>query len=96
MLPIHLILRAVNLETNVNRVYEIRVDRGLFNSWLVIIGYGRYRGGAHQKIHSFFTLKEVKAFVQKNLKKRFQSHKRIGCYYKIVKASGLEGVMPIS
>lgn len=54
MPPTHLILRAVKPETNVNRVYEIHVDKGLFNSWLVIIGYGRHGGGACHKIYSFF------------------------------------------
>ena len=91
-----LILRAIKPETNVNRVYEIRIDKGLFNSWLVLIGYGRYGGGSRQKNYSFFNVMEAKAFVQKNLKKRFQSHKRIGRDYKIVKATGYEEVMPIS
>lgn len=93
---LHLILRAIKPETNVNRVYEIRVDRGLFNSWLVIIAYGRYRGGACQKIHSFFNIEDVKKFVQKTLKKRVNSQKRIGCYYKIVKANDFAEVVPIS
>jgi len=93
---LHLILRAIKPETNVNRVYEIRLDRGLFESWLVIIAYGRYGGGACQKIHSFFTVEDARKFVQKTLKKRVNSQKRIGCYYKIVKAIGLENVMPIS
>ena len=93
---LHLILRAIEPDTNVNRMYEIRIDRGLFNSWLVIIGYGRYGGGACQRIYSFFDMKEATAFVHKKLKKRFQSHKRIGCYYKIIKANGLTDIMPIS
>jgi len=93
---LHLILRAINPEANVNRVYELRMDKGLFNSWLVIIGYGCYGGGACQKIYSFFDIEEAKVFVKKKLKKRFQSHKRIGCYYKIVKASGLTDIVPIS
>jgi hypothetical protein len=96
MSPIHLVLRAIKPETNINRVYEIRIDKGLFNSWLVLIGYGRYGEGSCQKIYSFFNAREAKTFVQKNLKKRFQSHKRIGCYYKIVKTSGFEDIMPIS
>jgi len=95
MLSTHLVLRAVKPETNVNRVYEIRINKGLFDSWLVIIGYGRYGGGTCQKIYSFFNELDATAFVHKNLKKRFQSHKRIGCYYKIVKASGFEGGMSI-
>ncbi len=93
---LQLILRAIKPETNVNRVYEIRIDKGLFNSWLVLIGYERYGGGSRQKIYSFFNVMEAKAFVQKNLKKRFQSHKRIGCDYKIVKANDLTDIMLVS
>lgn len=93
---LNLILRAIKPETNVNRVYEIRLDKGLFESWLVIIAYGRYGGGAYQKIHSFFTVEDARKFVQKTLKKRFQSHKRIGCYYKVVQAEGLADIIPIS
>ena len=79
-----------------NRVYEIRLDRGLFESWLVFTAYGRHGAGAHQKIHSFLTLEDARKFVQKTLKKRFQSHKRIGCCYKIVQAKGLTEIIPIS
>jgi len=38
----HLILRELKPAANVNQFYEIRIDKGLFNSWLVMIGYGRY------------------------------------------------------
>ena len=84
---LHLILRAVSRETNVNRIYELRVDRGLFNSWLDIVAYGRYGGGFCQKIHSFFTLEEVKTFVNKSLKKRSKAEKRIGCHYTLISRS---------
>jgi hypothetical protein len=81
---LHLILRAVRPEININRVYELRLDKGLFNSWLVIIAYGRYGGGFSQKINSFFTLEEAKAFVNKTLKKRAKAEKRIGCSYNLI------------
>lgn len=42
MFYLHLILRAIEPDTNVNRMYEIRRDKGLFESWLVIIAYGAY------------------------------------------------------
>jgi hypothetical protein len=84
---LHLILRARQPEININRVYELRVDRGLFNSWLVIIAYGRYGGGFSQKIHSFFTLEEAKTFVNKTLKKRSKAEKRIGCSYHLISRS---------
>lgn len=84
---LHLILRARKPETNVNRVYELRLDKGLFNSWLVIIAYGRYGVGLSQKINSFFTLEEAKTFVNKTLKKRSKAEKRIGCSYHLISRS---------
>ena len=84
---LHLILRARQPEININRVYELRVDRGLFNSWLVIIAYGRYGVGLSQRIHSFFTLEEAKTFVNKTLKKRSKAEKRIGCSYHLISRS---------
>lgn len=81
---LNLILRAVDPRLNINRVYQIRVDKGLFGSWCVITAYGRYQGGTHQKINSFFTLQDVKTFVCKTLKKRSKAEKRIGCSYVLV------------
>jgi predicted DNA-binding WGR domain protein len=83
MSHLNLILRAINLEKNVNRVYQIQVCRGGFNSWLVIINYGRYGGGTRQTIHSFWTLEEAKVFVDKTLKKRSSSMMRIRCNYQL-------------
>ncbi len=81
---LNLILRAISLDNNINRVYQIQVCRGLFNSWLVIINYGRYGGGTRQTIHSFWTLEEAKVFVDKTVKKRSSSNKRIGCSYQLI------------
>ncbi len=82
---LNFVLRAIKPEINVNRVYEIYVSKGLFNSWVVMTAYGRYGAGSHQKIHSFFSLEEAKAFVNKILKKRFNAEKRVGCNYIIIK-----------
>ena len=92
---LHLILRAIEPESNLNRVYEIWLDRGLFGSWLVLIAYGRYEGGITQQNHSFSTLEEAKAFIDKTLTKRLKAEKRIGCNYKIVKACGSSDNVPI-
>ena len=81
---LNLTLRAEKPELNLNRVYQIRVEKGLFGSWCVLTAYGRYGGGSHQKIHSFFTLQEAKAFVRTTLKKRSQAEKRIGCSYRLI------------
>ena len=46
----HLKLRAINPARNVNRVYEIHVGQGLFNTITVILAYGRYGKGSHQRL----------------------------------------------
>jgi hypothetical protein len=82
---LQLIFRAISSEINIDRVYEVRVDKGLFKSWLVIMAYGRYGRGSHQRIYSFVTREEVKIFIKKILKKRSQAEKRIGCCYKLIR-----------
>ena len=83
-----LVLRATKLDANLDRCYEIHLGKGLFNSWLVVIAYGRYGAkgrGARQKTHSFFVLEEAKNFIGKILNKRLNSVNRIGCNYKIIR-----------
>ena len=83
-----LVLRATKPETNLDRCYEIHLCQRLFNSWLVVIAYGRYGAkgrGARQKTHSFFVLEEAKNFIGKTLNKRFSAVNRIGCNYKIIR-----------
>ncbi len=81
---LHLILRAVRPETNLNRVYEVWLDRGLFESWVVLTAYGRYGGGTTQRNRSFSTLEEARAFIDKVLNKRLNSQNRIGCNYELI------------
>lgn len=92
---LYLILHAIEPKSNLNRVYEVWLDRGLFGSWLVLIAYGRYAGGTTQQNHSFSRLEEAKAFVDKTLIKRLKSEKRIGCNYNIVKVCGSSDNVPI-
>ncbi len=80
----HLKLRAINPAKNVNRVYEIHVGRGLFNTITVILAYGRYGKGTHQRLYSFDSIQQANAFIKKTLQKRLNSHKRIGCGYEVV------------
>ena len=92
---LHLILRAIKPESNLNRVYEIWLDKGLLSSWLVLVAYGRHESGITQKNYSFSTIEEAKAFIDKTLSKRLKAKKRIGCDYKIVKAYGLSDNMTV-
>ena len=80
-----LILRAEKQELNINRVYEIYLNKGLFDSWVVITAFGRYGAGSQQKVSGFILLEEAKKFISKILKKRLNAKARIGCNYKIIK-----------
>ena len=80
----HLKLRAINPARNVNRVYEIHVGQGLFNTITVILAYGRYGKGFHQRLYSFDNTLQANAFIHKTLQKRLNAHKRIGCGYEVV------------
>ena len=74
-------LRAINPDRNVDRVYEILFQRGLFNSYLVIIGYGRYGKNGRTKTYVFGDEPQAKKFITKTLKKRLNAQARIGCNY---------------
>ena len=80
-----LILRAEKQELNINRVYAIYLNKGLFDSWVVTTAFGRYGAGSQQKVSSFTLLEEAKEFIAKIVKRRFNAEKRIGCNYKIIK-----------
>ena len=82
-----LILRAEKQEHNINRVYAIYLNKGLFDSWVVITAFGRFGSGPQKKVYSFSALEEAKEFISKILKKRFTAEKRVGCNYKLIKRS---------
>ena len=84
---IKLVLRAVKPEKNINRVYEILLNKGLFDNWIVLTAYGRYGAGAQQKVYSFRALDEANEFISRILKKRFTAEKRAGCNYALIKRS---------
>ena len=81
------VLRACLPEKNINRVYEVFLNKGLFESWIVMTAYGRFGSGTHQKIYSFMVLDDAKKFVRKILKKRLNAEKRVGCNYTVTKSS---------
>jgi hypothetical protein len=74
-------LQAVNPERNVYRAYEVHLTRGLFNLWMVQIGYGRLGSRGHTHSHSFETHHEALAFIAKSLKRRQSAPRRLGCAY---------------
>lgn len=74
-------LQAVNPERNVYRAYEVHLTRGLFNLWMVQIGYGRIGSRGHTHSHSFETQQEAFSFIAKSLKRRQSAPRRLGCAY---------------
>jgi hypothetical protein len=66
---------------NINRVYEILVQKGLFNSYTVLIAWGRLNVYLKQKVVSFDSFEDAMAFAEKKIHKRLNSQKRIGVNY---------------
>ncbi len=84
-----LILRAVRVDTNTNRAYEIHLDKGLFETWVVTTANGRYGAGkGSQRNYSFDNLSDAQVFIHKILKKRDNSQNRIGCPYELIQSQG--------
>ncbi len=71
--PLYLKLRAYKPDANLDRAYEILVQKGLFQHWLVTLAYGRYgQKGGQSKLYIFDTLPQAQDFIQKTIKKRPQ------------------------
>lgn len=78
-------LRAQDPDKNLDRSYEILLQKGLFNSWTLIVAFGRYgRKSCHSRIYSFANSQEANIFMNKTLKKRLNSFTRIGCNYHLI------------
>ena len=80
--PCYIKLRATNPTTNLDRAYEILLQKGLFDIWLVTTAYGRYgQKGGQTKTALFDTQSQAELFISTILKKRLNATKRIGCNY---------------
>ena len=82
----HLKLRAIDLEQNINRDYEIFVSKVFFNCWGVTLAFGRYGTKGTYKNYVFSTKEEAQQFVHKTIQKRLKAPKRIGCPYRVISA----------
>ncbi len=85
----HLKLRAMDLDQNIDRDYEILVSKILFGLWGVTIAFGRHGVGGTYRNHTFETKEMARAFVYKTIQKRLKAPKRIGCSYALVDARAL-------
>lgn len=78
-------LQAISPEKNLARSYEISLQKGLFKVWIVHTAYGRIGSKNAQTKNYFFEEKiEAQKTIEKILKKRLNSQKRIGVNYAIV------------
>jgi predicted DNA-binding WGR domain protein len=78
---IHLRLRALDWERNIDRDYDILVMRVLFGFWGVTVAFGRHGTRGSFRNHVFETQEEAQRFVYKSLQRRLRAPKRIGCSY---------------
>jgi len=80
-------LRATDHSKNIDRDYELHLDKGLFNSMIVLVGWGRHNTKGQQKAYYFDSKKDALSFMNQKIKKRLSSRSRIGCEYKIIQQS---------
>lgn len=77
-------LKALNPEKNVNRWYSLRMGQDLFGEWLLITQWGRNGFKGQYKEHIYTEEAFAQKEYQRILKKRLNSHKRIGCAYAVI------------
>ena len=70
MKPLKIKLRSIDYNLNRDRCYEVILSKGLFASWIVLIGNGRYGGFSHQRIYSFDNAKEACYFFDKKIRQK--------------------------
>jgi hypothetical protein len=91
---LHIALRAINHDQNIDREYRILLGKDLFADWIATLFYGRYRTRGTQKTHVFATDQEALRFIEVNLKKRLSARKRIGYDYQLVYLEGTPEMLP--
>ena len=79
--PLH--LRATNPSKNLYRWYSLHLCQDLFGTWLLITQWGRRGFKGQGKQYAFEDEERAQKELQRLLKKRLNSHKRIGCNYVI-------------
>lgn len=77
-------LKAQDLSKNIKREYVIFESESLFGDHLVNICYGRQNSKGHHITLLFNDKNESKKYVEKAVKKRLTSEKRIGCNYELI------------
>ena len=80
--PLH--LKAENSDSNVYRWYSLTMGQDLFGEWMLITKWGRIGYKGQLKEYVFPEEKLAQREYQRILRKRLNSHKRIGCRYRII------------
>jgi predicted DNA-binding WGR domain protein len=76
-------LEAKDASRNIHRAYSIAYGQDLFGNWIVETTYGRIGGKGRTLVTIVNNEDEALQYVQKALKRRQSSPKRIGVAYKI-------------
>ena len=84
-------LRATNLERNVNRSWVCRIERDLFGACVVSVTFGR--AGTHGRTIRRMVPDDAAAdrFLASALQRRNGSTKRCGAAYRVIEACGFDG-----
>lgn len=80
----HVILRATNPALNMDRIYEMWLDKGLMGKWTVLVAHGPSNGGLTQRVYTFDSKEEAQAYMDKTIKQKLNSKQRIGADYYVV------------
>ena len=87
MTSLRILLEARSAVRRCWRAYEIEVGADLFGAWLVQMSYGRIGSMGRSKIRSFATAADAQAEVDRCLRKRASTPRRIGVAYRLRRAS---------
>jgi predicted DNA-binding WGR domain protein len=67
-------LRAVDEEKNMDRLYVLSPQKGLFGSFCIYIRNARYGKSGQQRIYAFETEEEALAFMNQKVKQKLHTH----------------------
>jgi hypothetical protein len=90
---LYIILRAARPEFGHDRGYQIKLGIDLFNQWFVTVSFGRYKTLGTNQTKYFNTRKEAYQFIDRSLKRRLSSPRRIGCPYQMVALNGRRDIL---
>lgn len=82
---------AHHAENNHHRRYEVSVGRDLFDTFTVVIRYGRIGQRSQERRYSAPQPGELRTIIRQLLRRRLSAPKRIGCPYRLATFSTANG-----